>query len=88
MYFRSPFWWLYTQHFKHIKRISGEYIQLQDSFSQRSVSSAAGVEMVAAAVLFFGGTIGWTLWRLFKSKTPFNKRSESRSSASDRSSQP
>ena len=58
------------------------------ALSQRSVSSAAGVEMVAAAVLFFGGTIGWTLWPLFKSKTTFNKRSESRSSASDRSSQP
>ena len=58
------------------------------ALSQRSVSSAAGVEIVAAAVLFFGGTIGWTLWQLFKSKTTFNKRSESRSSASDRSSQP
>ena len=32
------------------------------ALSQRSVSSAAGVEIVAAAVLFFGGTIGWTLW--------------------------
>ena len=63
-------------------------ILLVFALSQRSVSSAAGVEMVAAAVLFFGGTIGWTLWQLFESKTTFNKRSESRSSASDRSSQP
>lgn len=56
------------------------------ALSQRSVSSAAGVEMVASAVLFFGGTIGWTLWRLFKSKAAVNNRSESRSSASDPSS--
>ena len=56
------------------------------ALSQRSVSSAAGVEMVASAALFFGGTIGWTLWRLFKSKAASNDRSESRSSASDPSS--
>ena len=56
------------------------------ALSQRSVSSAAGVEMVASTVLFFGSTIGWTLWRLFKSKAALNDRSESHSSASDPSS--
>lgn len=56
------------------------------ALSQRSVNSAAGVEMVASVVLFFGGTIGWTLWRLFKSKATVNNRSESRSSTSDPSS--
>ena len=53
------------------------------ALSRRSINSAAGIEMIAFVVLFFGGTIGWTLWQLFKSKAALKKSAQSRSSASD-----